>query len=312
MRLLRFTLLTFLIVLGACSGTVNSSRFPSSIGPKEYASEKLRTAGISEDFLQLLIKNYREEERAKVIDLNVLGFLRSNKSSGDEKIPGWELQRVGKFLQEHRREFSYVEKKYPVPKEVIASLLWVETKHGKDLGTFHVGSALFSLVEADYPTIADQTLESARKKAADYTSAIEAKVLERCRNKSTWAVSELVALQEVHRRGLKDASTLRGSFSGAFGMAQFIPSSYLTWAKGKKEEPNLFRADDSILSVANYLSSNGWTKKDNESHQAALFHYNRDKAYVNRILRMSNCLKRGVGKSGGGKAGRKTASARSC
>ncbi|MGE3262389.1 MAG: lytic murein transglycosylase [Bacteriovoracia bacterium] len=306
-RVPRLSLLILVLAFGACSGgSVHSNRQISSIGPREYASEKLRAAGLNEDFLQLLFNNYRDDQRAKVLDLNLLGFLRSSKATGDEKIPGWELGRVEKFIRAHRKEFMRAEKKYPVPKEVIASLLWVETKHGKDLGTFHVGSAFLSLVEADYPTILDQTLDSARKKTSEFTPVIEAKIIDRSRAKSTWAVSELVALQEVHRRGLKDVTKLSGSFSGAFGMAQFLPSSYLTWAKGKKLEPNLFKADDSILSVANYLSSNGWTKKDRESHEAALFHYNRDRAYVTRILRMSNCLKKAQ------KAKRKTASTKGC
>ncbi|MGZ3695212.1 MAG: lytic murein transglycosylase [Bdellovibrionota bacterium] len=306
-RISRFCTLSLIFLLGACSAApLSSDRHISSFGPAEYASEKLRTAGINEDFLQLLLSNYREDQRAKVLDLNLLGFLRSSTATGDEKIPGWELAKVEKFLKAHRKEFSYVEKNYPVPKEVIASLLWVETKHGKDVGTYHVGSALLSLVEADFPTILDQTLDSARKKCSEYTPVIEAKIVERSHSKSTWAVSEIIALQEVHRRGLKDVTKLHGSFSGAFGMAQFLPSSYLTWAKGNKKEPNLFKADDSILSVANYLSSNGWTAKDKTTQEAALFHYNRDKAYVTRILKMSNCLKKTH------RSKRKVASTKSC
>jgi membrane-bound lytic murein transglycosylase B len=284
-------LLVFL--LGACAATpVTTSRQLSSLGPVEYASEKLRTAGIQEDFLQLLVDNYKEKDRAKVLELNVLGFLRASTATGEEMIPRWELKRVEKFIKKHKKEFSYVEKRYPVPKEVIASLLWVETRHGKDIGNFHVGSSLFSLVLADYPTIMDQTIDAAKKKTSDFTPIVEQKIIERSHAKSAWATSELLALQEIHRRKLKDVTKLKGSFSGAFGMAQFLPSSYLTWAKGRKAKPNLFKADDSILSVANYLSSNGWKRKDKDSQEAALFHYNRDKAYVNRILHMSDCLKK--------------------
>jgi membrane-bound lytic murein transglycosylase B len=306
-RFSRLCLLIFVFLLGACSaGSVQPDRGISSIGPKEYASEKLRSAGITEDFLQLLLSHYNEEQRAKVLDLNLLGFLKVSTATGEERIPGWELAKVNKFLKTHRKEFTFVEKKYPVPKEVIASLLWVETKHGKDLGTYHVGSAFLSLVMCDYPTILDQTLDSAKKKTSEYTPVIEAKIIERSHAKSAWALTELVALQEVHRRALKDATKLTGSFSGAFGMAQFLPSSYLTWARGSKNEPNLFKADDSILSVANYLSSNGWQSQNKDSQQAALFHYNRDKAYVTRILRMSECLKKTK------KAKRQTASLKSC
>jgi membrane-bound lytic murein transglycosylase B len=193
---------------------------------------------------------------------------------------------------------------------VIASLLWVETRHGRDLGHFHVASALYSLTQADYPTLLAGLLDQARKKAADYDMLMEARLQERARAKSEWAASELVALQEIHQKGWKDARKLQGSFSGAFGMAQFMPSSYLTWAKGRRAKPNLFKAEDSILSVANYLKSNGWTRANRAAQEGALFHYNRDKAYVHHILKMSDCLRRPATKAKGSK--RATASVPSC
>lgn len=280
------------------------------MGPNDYAAQKLLAKGMNPTFVDLILKGYREDQREKVQELNILGFLRSNKSTatGEEKIPAWELKRVKKFLGDHRKAFKSAERQFNVQKEVIASLLWVETKHGKDLGNFHVASALFSLVAADYPTFVDQLQDTARKTAADYDKVIEAKIQERCRTKGEWAASELMALQEIHQRGYKDAKNLHGSFSGAFGMAQFMPSSYLAWAKGTRKQPNLFRADDSILSVANYLNSNGWQTASRDAQEGALFHYNRDKAYVNHILKMSFCLKRPLKKS----KGRTMASIKDC
>jgi membrane-bound lytic murein transglycosylase B len=287
-----------------------NSRQPSSFGPNEYAAQKLRAKGLSEDFLQTILTNYREDQREKVLELNFLGFLRPNQPSGDERIPYWELKRVHKFLNTHRKTFSEAEKEYRVGREVIASLLWVETKHGRDVGTFHVASALLSQVEADYPTLLDHLLDTARQKAADYDKLIEARIQERTHTRSDWAAGELLSLQELHERGWKDVTKLNGSFSGAFGMAQFMPSSYLVWAKSRKKKPNLFHAEDSIYSVANYLSSNGWEMQSREKQEGALFHYNRDKAYVNRILRMSECLRRMDKKEKGPK--RITASAKTC
>lgn len=289
---------------------VEATRLPSSFGPNEYAAQKLRAKGLSESFLQTILTHYREDQRERVLELNFLGFLRSNQPTGEEKIPAWELKRVKKFLASHRKAFADAEKEYRVEREVIASLLWVETKHGRDLGTFHVASALLSIVEADYPTLLDHLLDTARHKAADYDKLVETRIQERVKSKSDWAAGELLALQELHERGLKDVAKLNGSFSGAFGMAQFMPSSYLVWAKGRKKKPNLFKAEDSIYSVANYLSSNGWQNQSREKQEGALFHYNRDKAYVNRILRMSECLRKN--EKGGKGSKRSVASAKSC
>ncbi len=284
----------FLVILFvACSSTPTSTeadRALASTGPVDYALEKLRQKGASENFLALLERTYESHNRAKVLELNLLGFLKM-RPKPDMRIPGWELERVDLFLKKNKKVFREVEQSFPVPKEVIASLLWVETKYGRDAGTFHVGSAFLSIAQADFPTILEQTMETAKLQSKEFTPDVEARIISRSKAKAEWATNELMALEEVHESGFKNAETLRGSFSGAFGMAQFLPSSYLSWAKGRKKQPNLFQADDSIYSVANYLSVNGWKNKDRVSHENALFHYNRDINYVNRILKMSECLR---------------------
>jgi len=247
-----------------------------------------------------------------VLELNFLGFLRPHQPTGDEAIPAWQLRRVQKFIAKNHQAFKAAERDFHVPKEVIASLLWVETRHGRDTGHFHVASSLFSIAQADYPTLLDGLLDQAKKMAPDYDQVIANRIQERARTKSDWAAAELVALQEIHQKGWKDARSLNGSFSGAFGMAQFMPSSYLSWSKSEHAKPNLFNADDSILSVANYLSANGWQGKDRASQEAALFHYNRDKSYVTHILRMSECVKRPLASNKHKKKNRGVASAPSC
>lgn len=297
---MRLVSLFSLIFLVSCASSPSAKteaeafRSLSALGPTEFALQKARAKGVSENFLGLVLEHYKADQRDRVLDLNFLGFLRVNQATGHEKIPGWELERVQKFIRKNRAAFQDAEKKFRVPREVIASLLWVETKHGRDVGTFHVASALFSMAQADYPTLLDQLLDTAKSRASSYSKDMELKIANRARLKSDWAVSELAALEEIHNKGWKNVRTLNGSFSGAFGMAQFVPSSYLTWARTRKNgktKPDLFRAGDSIVSVANYLHSNGWERKK-ETHEAALFHYNRDKAYVTHILRMSDCLKK--------------------
>jgi membrane-bound lytic murein transglycosylase B len=277
----------------------------------EYALEKLRARNASEDFLELVQSKYREDERPKVLDLNLLGFLKERPEQSPA-IPYWELRRVDRFLHKYRKVFRRAARHYPVPKEVIASLLWVETKYGRDSGTFHVASSFLSLIMADYPTIMDETLDLAHQYTKDLTPETEKKILARSQAKSDWAVGEMLALEQLHEKGYKNAATLEGSFSGAFGMAQFLPSSYLSWAKGLKRQPNLFKASDSILSVANYLTKNGWKRRDAASQQAALFHYNRDQDYVDRILRMSECLSSPAKRKKWNSRRRRTASVGSC
>lgn len=277
-----------LSLLAACSHS--PSRAPASSAPVDYALAKFKAKGGTEKFATLLKETYREDERLRVLDYNLLSFLRP-KPVESEEIPSWELKRVLGFLHKNKKVFSTVEKKYSVPKETIASLLWVETKYGRDIGKYHVASAFLSIVQADYPPILFQLMDLAKERYPRIESSSVDKIQEKAKTKSDWAVNELLALQELHEKKYKDAAKLKGSFSGAFGLAQFLPSSYLTWAKGNKTQPNLFKAEDSIYSVANYLSQNGWKEEDESSKRAALFHYNRDLGYGNRILRMSDCLR---------------------
>jgi membrane-bound lytic murein transglycosylase B len=83
---------------------------------------------------------------------------------------------------------------------------------------------------------------------------------------------------------------MKGSFAGAFGFPQFVPTSYEQWAKSpvaRKAGPNLFRVEDAIFSVASYLSSNGWKAEDPASQKAALFHYNRSQDYGDTVLKLA-------------------------
>jgi membrane-bound lytic murein transglycosylase B len=295
MKFLAKTML--LVLLGSCAYS-QGARAPQSSGPEEHAFSLLRSRSVSPEFLRLLRETYRQEERTRVLDLNLLGFLRP-RTEGPDPILSSELRRSEKFLREHRRSFLRAVQTFPVPKEVIAALLWVETKHGADLGTFHVASTYFSLLQAEYPTLLVEMMELARGRTQEFTPAIEVRIQERAKARSQWALGELVALDEIYRREAKDLRTLSGSFAGAFGIAQFIPSSYLSWAKSHGKDPDLFSESDAILSVANYLSQNGWKRQNREAQEAALFHYNRDRSYGERILRMAHCLRKGLGRQSG-------------
>ncbi|MCO5143062.1 MAG: lytic murein transglycosylase [Oligoflexia bacterium] len=292
----------FCILLVACSAksynahtqTIAAERGLASVSSEEYGVEKLKSAGLSQEFISSVVENYRSDEKTKVIELNILGFLKIRPTHNTSlKIPTYELVKVQKFLRKYRTQFSRAEKRFHVPKEIIASLLWVETKYGRDVGTFHVPSVFFSLLQADHPDQIQETLSSAQVIVKDYSEETEQKVKERSKKRSDWALEQLQALNEIHTRGWKDLNTLVGSFSGAFGMPQFIPSSYISWAKSAhgKKVANLYLASDSIFSVGNYLKTNGWGKKRSQQ-KSALLHYNRDPYYAGRILKMGSCVKK--------------------
>ena len=133
------------------------------------------------------------------------------------------------FLIEHKDTFDVVEKKYGVPREVIAAIIGVETFYGGNMGSYRVIDALATL-GFDYP-----------KRSLFYR--------------------ELKNYFLMVRDNDLDPFALKGSYAGAMGYGQFIPSSYISYAvdydgDGKKELWS--NIDDAIASVAYYFKRYGW------------------------------------------------------
>jgi len=116
-----------------------------------------------------------------------------------------------------------------VPGEIILGIYGMETSYGAVTGNFDVGRSL-------------ATLAWDGRRAKLFTT-------------------ELDAVLTIVERKLAPASQLRGSWAGAMGRPQFLPSSYLAYAIDGDGDG---RADiwdseaDTLASIANYLARNGW------------------------------------------------------
>lgn len=141
-------------------------------------------------------------------------------------------QKGAAYIQTHRDIFAQAEEKYGVPTNIIAAIIGVETKYGAFVGRDRVLDALATL-GFDYP-----------ERSAYFMRELE-DFLQLC------VEEELACEREV------------GSYAGAMGLPQFMPSSYRAYAvdgndNGRRdlwEEPA-----DIIHSVANYLSEHGWQR----------------------------------------------------
>ncbi len=114
----------------------------------------------------------------------------------------------------------------------------------------------------------------------------------RAEKKANWAVNELIYLEKLSKISPVPIFSLHGSWAGAFGMSQFLPSSYVKWAVDGNGDGvvNLFEVEDAIFSVGNYLRANGWSDSD-EARRAAVFHYNNSKDYVQAVLLLAEKIK---------------------
>lgn len=137
-----------------------------------------------------------------------------------------------KFLALHREELQRVQDRTGVPAEIIVAIIGVETSYGNNMGSFKVLDALYTL-GFYYP-----------KREAFFSS-------------------ELAHLFQLSKVENFDIQQLKGSYAGAMGWGQFMPSSYLNYAKDGDNDGrrNLFNnLDDVFSSVANYFVGHGWRK----------------------------------------------------
>lgn len=149
------------------------------------------------------------------------------------------------FLAEHRDHLARVEAQYGVPAEVIVSILGVETNWGANTGKAPVLDALYTLA-FNYP----------RTNLPDR--------IERENQREAFFRDELAQLMKLGKETGLDITTLTGSYAGAMGWGQFMPSSYRAYAVDGDGDGvrDLFNdLDDVFASVANYfVKKGGWMR----------------------------------------------------
>ena len=197
-----------------------------------------------------------------------------------------------RYLLKYQDVLKKVEKTYHVPKELIASILMVESNFGKNDGKYLVFSVYTSLASLMDQGVRRQVTRQAKKRGEDVKAGRFKKRLSR---KSKWGLKELKVLVRLGQQGKVDFLHLKGSWAGAFGMPQFIPSSFdaygVDWNKDGKI--NLDDLPDAAASVANYLRKNGWKGSMTEKKAIRVIKfYNMSHPYATTILNLSKKLKK--------------------
>ncbi len=138
-----------------------------------------------------------------------------------------------RFWQRHRTLLKQVEKAYGVAPEIIVAILGVETLYGTNTGSFRVLDALSTLAFA-YP------------RRADYFAG------------------ELEQFLLLSREERLDPRHPQGSYAGAMGWPQFMPSSFRHYAAdfdGDGQRDIWNNPADVVASVANYFAKSGWQSR---------------------------------------------------
>lgn len=287
-------LIAFLAILAISTMTISYSSYIDEkiVSKQEFfrpVIERLLKSGVDSGFIYNLLDNPNVKFDDKFVKINVTGYL--NKADYTKFYDKNSISTTRGFISENYELLKKAETKYNVPKEVIASILWIETRHGKFLGKSNIVSVFFSTAMCAEQQFIDLNIRHIRENTEinpNQYPELDKKLIARTNKKSNWAINELIALSKMNKVSPIPIDKIAGSWAGAFGMSQFLPSSYMSWAVDGNGDGkvNLFEKEDAIFSIANYLKSNGWNN-DQESKQKAVFHYNNSKDYVNAVLTLA-------------------------
>jgi membrane-bound lytic murein transglycosylase B len=219
----------FVLLIGAYAQADYSTHEKASVFIEEMSTEHKFDKS---EVLALLKKAERQESILKAI------------ARPAEKVKKWDQYQdiflteartaKGKeFLEKYKETLDRAEKKFGVPAEVITAIIGVETYYGRQGGRYNVLNALATLA-FDYP-----------------------------KRKLFWR--ELKEYMLMLKEQNLDVNTVKGSYAGAMGYGQFIPSSYREYAidfdnDGVTDIIN--NPVDAIGSVANYFKRHGWRNGD--------------------------------------------------
>ena len=254
--------------------------------------ERLIKKGADTSFIYAIIADPRTKFNEKYVKINVTGYLK--KADYTHNYNAFSVRKCREFIRNNLETLNRCEFRFGVPKEVITSILWVETKQGAFLGYNHIASVLLSTAMADQPQFIDLNRREMResfKGDSSQLSELDKKIKTRAVKKSQWAINEIYSLSQINKVSTIQVLDLNGSWAGAFGLSQFLPSSYLNWGVDGNGDGvvDLFNTEDAIFSVANYLKKNGWSNTQDSRHKA-VFHYNNSKDYVDAVLRLASKL----------------------
>jgi membrane-bound lytic murein transglycosylase B len=194
------------------------------------------------------------------------------------------------YLLAHRRAFAEAEKKFGVDRHVIAAILLVETRLGRVLGTRSILDTLSSMAALREPAKRKLLWAAVSRHHWVSRKGFELKVNRR----SAWAYRELSDFLTFSFREHLDPRRAKGSFAGAMGLCQFMPSNVLAYGEDGNGDGivNPYVPADAIASIANYLKHFGWHPGiDKKAAYKVLLHYNLSSYYATTVLRVANKLK---------------------
>ena len=238
---MRIILLCFLIFFHSHSSAEN---LYDTSEVNAFIDEMYSKHNYKKDELRKLFSNIKEEKKLKKFfkkaperRLTWNGCNPNEKQCINYKklfVNKYNIENGKLFIEENYKDLKKAFAIFGVPREIIAAIVGIETRYGKNLGKFKTFDTLASLSVGP----------NKGRRAAFYRTELENFLL-------------------LCRENNLNPSVIKGSYAGALGKPQFISSSYRNYAIDFDGDnyADLWSSDaDVIGSVANYLKKNGWLR----------------------------------------------------
>ena len=294
-------LLLAVFILGTWTQPALANTPNTKATEKQFAKEELKPlmtaleeVGFSRESLERVFYDSRLKKIDRVVGINALNPDSPNIYA--QFTEPYAIHIAHKFLRRNLSALKSVEEQYGVPKEIIVGILLVETQFGRAHLPYRVLDVFTTLAVEAHPSAINRHYQ--RLKGID-PRVKKDWLTERLIKKAEFAFTELVAIMAMHRENLSRLFHVRGSYAGAIGIPQFLPSSYILFAvdgngDGKRD---LNQLPDALASVGNYLASHGWTEEAHfDDLWRSVWSYNRSENYVRAIFEVAFKLQKPLSK----------------
>lgn len=238
---MRKQLITALVALGL---GMSSAVMAADEGFDAYVNvlkTEAREKGISEQTIQSAFDGITFIERAVKADKNQ----PERKLTLDEylprAVPEWKKKQANQLYQEHKAVLDRIGQQYGVQPRFVVALWGVESNFGRLTGNYNVVEALTTLA---------------------YEGRREA-----------FFRNQVMAALEIIDAGHITAKEMKGSWAGAMGQPQFMPTSFLAYARDGNNDgkADIWQTkDDVFASAANYLHEAGWNDEYTWGRQVSI------------------------------------------
>jgi membrane-bound lytic murein transglycosylase B len=261
-----------LVVLLATVAGVQGETPPVAYVELKYS---LTRRGLDKDFV---FKTFADSRNSFLPDVvRKIAYLRKESPEIYQRFLRPEVVAQGRDYRDTQRAFlTRAEARYGVAPEVIVAILTVESGLGNITGRYPVFNVFASLAVMDTPEVIREV-------------GLTPGLKDRLKKKAAWARRELQVFLDYCQSHHLDPFQFKGSWAGAMGFCQFLPSSLKNCGTDGDGDGrvDLFTHADAIFSIACYLQKSGFQRQNRATWRKAVYGYNHSEAYVDTVLTLA-------------------------